>query len=224
MLFGDRAGLPREPAIVLTTDESGRTWFGYTANRVALLQGDSVRLYTARDGLSVGNVLAIQVRGGTVWVGGEFGLAVLAGDRFRPVTARNGTSSEARRESSRPPRARYGLHGALGITRIPADEVRRMMQDSTYQVELERLDFRDGLEGSPQQIRPQPTVIAGTDGRLWFATTIQVGWIDPRAISRNPRAATGRDPPAHGRQQGLPDRAGSPAARSTRRSGSTTPR
>ena len=36
--FGDRPELPREPAIVLNTDDSGRTWFGYTANRVALLQ------------------------------------------------------------------------------------------------------------------------------------------------------------------------------------------
>ena len=79
MPFGDRPGLPREPAIVLTTDESGRTWFGYTANRVALLEGDTVRLYTAKDGLNVGNVLAIHVRGPHVWVGGEFGLAVLAG-------------------------------------------------------------------------------------------------------------------------------------------------
>jgi signal transduction histidine kinase len=78
------------------------------------------------------------------------------------------------------------LHGAIGITRIPAVEARRVMQDSTYQVENERLDFRDGLEGSAQQIRPQPTVIAGTDGRLWFATTVDVAWLDPRAVPRNP--------------------------------------
>ena len=185
VLFGGRADLPREPAIVLTTDGSGRTWFGYTANRVALLQGNTVRLYTARDGLNVGNVLAIHVRGEHVWVGGEFGLAVLAGDRFRPVTGRNIGPFRGISGIVETPDGEVWLHGALGITRIPADEVQRL-QDSTYQVGVERLDFRDGLDGSAPQIRPQPTVITGTDGRLWFATITQVGWIDPRVIPRNP--------------------------------------
>jgi signal transduction histidine kinase/ligand-binding sensor domain-containing protein len=183
--FGDRPELPREPAIVLTTDDSGRTWFGYTANRVALLQGDMVRLYTAKDGLSVGNVLAIHVRGPHVWVGGEFGLAVLAEGRFRPVTGRNGTAFRGTSGIVETPDGEVWLHGAIGITRVPAVEVRRVIQDSTYQVENERLDFRDGLEGSAQQIRPQPTVIAGTDGKLWFATTVNIAWLDPRAVPRN---------------------------------------
>ena len=128
--FGDRADLPREPAIVLTTDDSGRTWFGYTGNRVALLQDDSVRLYTDKDGLSIGNVLAIQGRGSHVWVGGEHGLAVLAGNRFRPVTGRSvrfrGVSGIV--ETSE---GELWTHGALGISRIPAEEVRRVMLDST---------------------------------------------------------------------------------------------
>ena len=56
------------------------------------------------------------------------------------------------------------LNGAIGITRIPADNVRRVLQEFSHEVEHERFDFRDGLEGAAQQIRPQPTVIAGTDG------------------------------------------------------------
>lgn len=184
-LFGDRADLPREPAIVLTTDDSGRTWFGYTNNRVALLRGDTVRVYSDKDGLSVGNVLAIHARGGHVWVGGEMGLAILVGERFRPVTSRTarfrGVSGIVEL-----PNGELWTHGALGMSRIPADEVDRVLRDSTYQLELERLDFRDGLDGPPAQIRPQPTVIAGTDGRLWFATTTQVAYIDPRAVVRNP--------------------------------------
>jgi signal transduction histidine kinase/ligand-binding sensor domain-containing protein len=185
VLFGGRADLPHEPAIVLTTDDSGRTWFGYTNNRIALLQGDRIRLYTERDGLGVGNVLAIHARGGHVWVGGELGLAALVGERFRPVTGRSvrfrGVSGIVELSNGE-----LWTQGALGISRIPTDQVDRAMQDSSYQVELERLDFRDGLDGSPAQIRPQPTVIAGTDGRLWFATTTDVSWIDPRAIVRNP--------------------------------------
>jgi signal transduction histidine kinase/ligand-binding sensor domain-containing protein len=184
--FGDRPELPREPAIVLTTDDSGRTWFGYTANRVALLQGGTVRLYTVEDGLNVGNVLAIHVKDQHVWVGGEFGLAMLAEGRFRTVTGRNGTAFRGTSGIVETSDGDLWLNGAIGITRIPADDVRRVLQDFSHQVEHERLDFRDGLEGSAQQIRPQPTVIAGTDGKLWFATTVNVAWLDPRAIPRNP--------------------------------------
>lgn len=185
-LFGDRADLPHEPAIVLTTDDSGRTWFGYTSNRVAMLHRDTVRLFTARDGLNVGNVLAIQVKDRHVWVGGELGLALLAGDRFRPVRGSGGAEFRGTSGIAETPQGELWLHGAVGITRIPVGEVWRVQKDSTYQVDHERFDFRDGLEGSAQQIRPQPTLVAGTDGRLWFATTTSVAWLDPHDIQRNP--------------------------------------
>lgn len=183
--FGELAGLPREPAIVLTTDDSARTWFGYTAGRVALLQRDAVRLFTDDDGLHVGNVLSIHVRGGNVWVGGEFGLATLVGNRFQPVTGRDGPEFRGISGIVETPEGEVWLHGANGIARIPAAEVQRARQDSIWHVEAERLDFRDGLDGAAQQIRPQPTVIAGTDGRLWFATTTNIAWLDPRSVPRN---------------------------------------
>jgi signal transduction histidine kinase/ligand-binding sensor domain-containing protein len=183
--FGGQSGLPREPAIVLTTDESGRTWFGYMANRVALLERDTVRLFNREQGLSVGNVLALHVRGANVWVGGELGLATFVGGRFRPVTGKGGTVFRGTSGIVQTPDGEVWLHGTIGITRIPKTEVQRALQDSTYRVENERLDFRDGLEGTALQIRPQPTLITGTDGRLWFPTTTQVAWIDPRAIPRN---------------------------------------
>ena len=58
---------------------------------------------------SVGNVLAIHVRGAHVWVGGEFGLARARG-RPLPAGDRAGTapSSGVRRASSRRPTARCG--------------------------------------------------------------------------------------------------------------------
>lgn len=184
--FGDRQDLPQEPAVVLTTDDSGRTWFGYTANRVAEMQGDSVRLYGEKHGLNVGIVLAIQSQGSHVWVGGERGLAVLAKGRAHPVTGRNGHQFRGTSGIVELAGGDVWLHGAIGITRIPADEARRAAEDPRYQVSYDRLDFRDGLTGSAAQIRPQPTVITGTDGRLWFATNLGLAWLDPAAISRNP--------------------------------------
>ncbi|MDP9124474.1 MAG: histidine kinase [Pseudomonadota bacterium] len=50
---------------------------------------------------------------------------------------------------------------------------------------VERLDFRDGLDGAPAQLRPVPTAAADLDGRLWFSTNNSLVWIDPRKIRRN---------------------------------------
>ena len=186
--FGGHDELPREPAVVLTMDESGRTWLGYTGNRLARLERDSLRLYTSKDGLNVGIVLAIHVRGPHVWVGGERGVALLTRDRIQALTGRNGLRFRGTSGIVETPAGEVWLHGATGISRIPVEEIRRAENDPRYQVDHERLDYRDGLNGTAAQIRPQPTLVAGTDGRLWFATTLGVAWLDPDSVPRNATA------------------------------------
>jgi signal transduction histidine kinase/ligand-binding sensor domain-containing protein len=184
--FGGLSGLPREPAIVLTTDNQGRTWFGYTGDRVALLEGDSVRVFTKADGLAVGNVLSIHGRDAYVWIGGERGLARFDGRRFHMVLDQTGLSFRGTSGIVETAEGELWLHGAPGITRIPAAEVSHVGMDPTYEVRSERLDYRDGLEGTAEQLRPIPTAVAGSDGRIWFATSTDLYWIDPRAVPRNP--------------------------------------
>jgi len=71
------------------------------------------------------------------------------------------------------------------VTRIAAEEVREAVRDTTHRVRFERLDFHDGVDGAPAQLRPLPTAIEGTDGRLWFLTGNAVMWLDPRNVLRN---------------------------------------
>jgi signal transduction histidine kinase len=44
------------------------------------------------------------------------------------------------------------------------------------------------MPGTPNAMRPLPSVIAGTDGRMWFAGSKGIAWIDPRHVMRNPLA------------------------------------
>ncbi len=187
--YGNVSGLPREPAIVLASDEGGGTWFGYPGSRVALLEGQSVRLFGADQGLHVGNVLAIHAQGGRTWVGGELGVALLDHGRFRQLTGAGGAAFRATTGIAETNRELW-LHGADGISRIPRDEVERVAHDTSYHVRFERFDFRDGLEGGTPQIRPLPTMVTGSDGRLWIATFNTLLWIDPTAILRNRLAPT----------------------------------
>jgi len=176
-------GLPDQFARTIVTDSAGRTWLGYAQNRLVLVTGDSTRVYSDGDGLHVGAVSALFVRGSRVWIGGESGVAVLDGDRFRSVDA-----TERLRGITGIVETANGdlwLNGAGGVTHIVADELRRTMQNPGYRARAERLDYHDGLNGQPPQVRPFPTAIQGTDGRLWFATETGVAWLDPANIKRN---------------------------------------
>ena len=68
-------GGPQGTATAEFTDSERRIWFGF-ANTVAMLDGDSVRMFSGKDGVQVGAVTSIQGNGTKIWIGGEFGLAI----------------------------------------------------------------------------------------------------------------------------------------------------
>ncbi len=179
----------RLPAVTIVSDGVGRTWLGYTQDRLARISPDNaIRLFTTADGLRVGTVTTVYVRGSNVWVGGEFGLMMLKGDRFIGISA---SDPDALRGISGVIETEDGelwVNGAGGVVRLPATDVRRARSDSTYRIHAERFDFHDGVTGVATQIRPLPSVVEGGDGRLWFATSISVLTIDPRHVRRNPLA------------------------------------
>jgi signal transduction histidine kinase len=143
-------------------------------------------VYTGADGLRVGTVLAVRPHGDRAYVGGEQGLMFLSGERFLPIV---GVGADRFRGTSgivETPTGDLWLHGADGITRIALEEVRRAARDTTYRVRFTRLDFRDGLDGAAPQIRPLPSVVEASDGRLWFVTGTGVSWLDPEHILNNP--------------------------------------
>jgi ligand-binding sensor domain-containing protein len=172
-----------EIALTIVADSEGRTWLGYPRNRLVLAAGDSTHTYSDADGLHVGAITALFVRGGRVWVGGELGVMVLEGDRFRAVTA-----TEMLRGITGIVETADGdlwINGAGGVTHVTAAELRRALESPGYRARAERFDHHDGLNGPPVQVRPFPTAIQGTDGRLWFATESGVAWLDPKNIRRN---------------------------------------
>jgi signal transduction histidine kinase/ligand-binding sensor domain-containing protein len=190
--FGVRQKLDRLAATAIATDSSGRTWLGYANGTVALVEEDSVHLFTAPDGLGVGGVLAITIRGNRTWVAGQAGVAAFlvaeAPSRVRPFVAFR-TAGEPLRGVSGVVEAGDGelwVNSAVGVTRVAPNDVRQALADSSYRAPFERFDYRDGIEPPAPQIRPLPSAIEGTDGRLWFTSAGGVSWIDPRRVRRNP--------------------------------------
>ena len=180
---GGLTALPEDPAMSMATDARGRVWVGYARNRIAVIDGDKVRVFGAVDGLALGNVLALCVDGARVWGGGEAGLARIDADA---VTMIGGSDGQPFLGVSGIVRSHAGdgdlwLHGSDGITRI----ARADSEAAAARVRYERFDAQDGLQGSAEQVRPIPSLTQGSDGRLWFATGSDVASLDPRRIARN---------------------------------------
>lgn len=187
---GGHAALAERTALALHADSAGRIWFGYAGNSMAMLHGGQLRHFGAADGLAVGNVLAMFSRRGTLWIGGDQGLARFAAGRFvmlndsdgRPFAGISGIVETAQGE--------LWLHGSDGLVRIGAADLAAALRGQQDRVAAEHFGYLDGYTGAPQQLRPLNTLIEAGDGRLWYATSSSVGLIDPRRIGRNPVAPT----------------------------------
>ena len=183
--FGSVAELPQVPAIIELTDSAGRIWFGYTANRIALLDATRVSIFGLSDGLDIGNVISIYDHDGEIWIGGQSGLELFEQGHFRRFQL---AGSEPLRGVSGIVLAKNGdlwLNQASGVVHIAADEVAQARKDAHHQARYELLNYLDGLISSPEQLRPVPTAVESSDGRIYFVTRGSVVWVDPANIARN---------------------------------------
>jgi signal transduction histidine kinase/ligand-binding sensor domain-containing protein len=183
--YGDLAELPHLPAVVITAEPTGALWFGYTENRIARVDGSSVQLMGAKDGLNVGNVTAITIRDSHVWVSGDLGLARFDGKRFLPVSNTVGNAFGGVTGIIETQSGDLWLNGNSGISHIAAAEIEQAIRRSDYHVRAETFDYLDGVPGIAQQLRPIPSALETSDGRLWFATEGGVVFVDSNHISRN---------------------------------------
>ncbi len=184
--YGGRDDLPKTGALIIEfTDSLGRVWFGYLNNQLAVLEGNRVRVFGPSDGLQVGTILAIHGRGSEIWIGGEFGLEHFDQGRFRNIAAGNEEWLRGISGIVETANGDLWLNAISGIFHIRKAEISAALTDPNYRVKGEHFGRREGLPGIAAQLRPLPTAIEGTDGRLWFTLRNGVVWLDPAAYSEN---------------------------------------
>jgi signal transduction histidine kinase/ligand-binding sensor domain-containing protein len=174
-------GGPQGMATAEFTDAEGRIWFGFM-NTVAMLDGDSVKIFAGKDGLQVGAVTSIQSKENTLWIGGELGLAFFDGNRFQPVHSSDGKAFAG--VSGIVTEADDGLWFSdnRGIIHIGDNQLQQL---SSGKVEFESFGVLDGLTTELRGSLASPSAVQTTDGRVWFATTKGLAWINPRIAQRN---------------------------------------
>jgi signal transduction histidine kinase/ligand-binding sensor domain-containing protein len=172
---------------LVATSDATATWFGYPNSTIVRIGAGTRRVFSGEDGVRVGDVTALLARDDHLWIGGTDGLADFDGAGFHLIDAvgydlRGVSGIIETREGD------LWISGGFGIVRIAAPEVRRALGSAHAIAHLDQFDFADGLPGRPQQFRPLPSAVEGSDGRLWFSTIDGVVWVDPRHLSTNPLA------------------------------------
>ena len=174
-------GGPQGTATAEFTDSEGRIWFGF-ANTVAMLDGDKVRIFSGKDGVQVGAVTSIQGKGTKIWIGGEFGLEFFDGSHFQPVNPSDGSAFGGVSGIVADPEDGLWFSENRGIIHIREAQLR---QSGSGKVEFESFGLLDGLTAELRGSLASPSAVQTTDGRIWFATTKGLAWINPKRIVRN---------------------------------------
>ena len=167
------------------TDDAGRVWFGFRDGKVLTVTDGVLHLYSSEDGLNLGEVRVIYSTGKDVWVGGAGGLARLGGTRFTPVLPYDAPAFGSVSGIVAADDGSLWLNEYRGVIRVPDSEAAAIARDSSHPTHYEIFSAVDGLAGATEQFFISSTAIRGTDGRLWFATTNGVVWVDPQHLYRN---------------------------------------
>src|SRR5262249_59467278 len=127
----------------------------------------------------------MAVRSDHVWLGGPGGIELFTQGRFYLL---RWSDKELPGRVSGVLETETGdlwANGSSGITHVSAAELARWLRDPTSAISAEHFDARDGLPGFSAERIPEPSIAESSDGRLWFATTKGIAWLDPVKLQAN---------------------------------------
>ena len=176
---GGLTGLPEAWVAILTIGPDGRLWAGFLDGEAAVIDGTSVRRYTAKDGLNIGPVAAILSGQSNCWLAGPNGLVRFDGRHFHILSEANNRPFSGITGIAEARNGDLWLNAWDGIRHVAAAELREAEKNPAYAVRSDLYDLTDGLPSAPQRIRPFPTAVSSPDGRIWFGFRVGVVSIDP---------------------------------------------
>jgi signal transduction histidine kinase len=176
---GGLTGLPEAWVVILNTGPDGKLWAGYMNGEVAVIDGASVQRYAAKDGLNIGPVAAILSGNSHSWLAGVNGLVRFDGRRFQLLSEANNRPFSGITGIAEARNGDLWLNSWEGVRRVAAAELREAEKNPAYAVHSDLYDLTDGLPSVPQRIRPFPTAVSASDGRIWFGLRSGVVSVDP---------------------------------------------
>jgi signal transduction histidine kinase/ligand-binding sensor domain-containing protein len=168
----------------MTGDEAGNIWFGFTNNLVRW-DGAHYSKFSFTDPQLDISVMTMAVRGEHVWLGGTAGVDLFTHGHFYLMrwidpTLPGRVSGIVETETGD-----LWINGFSGVTHVAANALADWLRNPTSAVSAEHFDALDGLPGLSAYRIPEPSVVESRDGRLWFATTKGLAWLDPSSLEKH---------------------------------------
>jgi signal transduction histidine kinase/ligand-binding sensor domain-containing protein len=178
--------LGKKPGILgaMTGDDAGNVWFGFS-NAVVKWDGHRYEKSTFPNGVRGVSETTMSVRGDHVWMGGSGGVELFSHGQFRLMHWQNPDLPGRVSGLLETAGGDLWLNGSSGVTHLPASELKRWLGDPSYAVAGERFDALDGLPGLSAERIPEPSLAESRSGRMWFATTRGIAWLDPTTLHQN---------------------------------------
>jgi signal transduction histidine kinase/ligand-binding sensor domain-containing protein len=182
------SGVQEAIPISMVTTATGQTWLGLTNNRLGLLTRDSFKLLPNDAGVNVGNVVTLFESEGNLLAGGDNGLAAIINGKAYAIRFKSTESAKYVSGIVADGGGNLWVHSSDGLYRISAKQMQEFWRAPEQLLEAELFNFEDGVRGMASGNRPLPSLSIANNGRLYYATVSDVGWIDPLNIKRNSRA------------------------------------
>ncbi len=179
----ESAALGRKPGVLgaMTSDRLGNVWLAFSNNLVRW-DGTAYRRYSFPEGRLNISVMTLFAIGDRVWLGGTGGVVLFQGGEFKLM---RWIQSDAPGRVSGIVETADGdlwINGYSGVTHVKAREIERWQRDTSYAVMSEHFEAVDGLPGLSGDRTPGPSLVETPEGRLWFATTRSVAWLEPKLL------------------------------------------
>jgi len=178
--------LGKKPGIIgaMTGDDAGNVWFGFSNNLVRW-DGSAYQRFSFPNGARGVSESTMSVRGDHVWLGGSGGIQLFTQGHFYLLLWKNQDLPGRVSGVLETERGELWANGSSGITHVSAAELTRWLGNPTSAISAEHFAALDGLPGYSAERIPEPSVAESREGRLWFATTKGVAWLDPAKLQEN---------------------------------------
>jgi signal transduction histidine kinase/ligand-binding sensor domain-containing protein len=184
--FGQSSAL--KSAVCAHGDQRGWVWFGRRDGKVVVYRNSQFQTFGPTDGLPEEQIWTIAGdRQDRVWVGGEGGLSEFSNGRFRSLTGQSGLPVRIVGGIVADQDGFLWLATEIGAVLIDPRDFDRAATDPGYHLPYTSYNLLDGIPGNVQFAGlPFPKVAQTADGRIWFAATNGLAYVDPRrSIPKN---------------------------------------
>lgn len=162
-------------------DAAGDIWFAF-ATQVVHWDGKAFHRYSLTDPKLNISTSTMFVRGGHVWFAGRGGIEVFANGTFHLLTFADHTLPGRVSGVVETAGGELWANTFSGALHVTARELQRFFASPGTAVAAEHFDALDGMPGLSGERLPEPSLVEGPTGQLWFATTRGLALLDPARL------------------------------------------